>query len=112
MVILAIRTLCFSKENKSDDTLTLITDFTYNIGSGDSKDKYEALALYGAKSKAVALSAKYFTDKGLFENYGKKQREIFCLAANGHLYVVGRDFEEKSCQTRRKVGTRSDLSEH
>jgi len=82
MVILAIPTLCFSKENKSDDAPTLITDFTYNIGSGDSKDKYEALALYGAKSKAVALSAKYFTDKGLFENYGKKQREIFCLAAN------------------------------
>jgi hypothetical protein len=82
MVILAIPTLCFSKENKSDDTLTLITDFTYKIGSGDSKEKYEALALYGAKSKAVVLSAKYFTDKNLLENYGEKQREIFCLAAN------------------------------
>ncbi len=33
------------------------------------------------------------------------------MKANGHLYVVGRDFEEKSCQTRRKVGERSDLSD-
>ncbi len=33
------------------------------------------------------------------------------IGVNGHLYVVGRDFEEKSCQARRKVGTRSDLSD-
>ncbi len=32
------------------------------------------------------------------------------LVANGHLYVVGRDFELKSCQSRRKLGARSDLS--
>jgi hypothetical protein len=32
----------------------------------------------------------------------------FCFSAH---YVVGRDFEKKSCQTRRKVGTRSDLSD-
>ena len=37
--------------------------------------------------------------------------EVFFITANGHLYVVGRDFEEKSCQTRRKVGARSDLSD-
>jgi len=30
---------------------------------------------------------------------------------NGHLYVAGRDFEEKSCQTRRKVSEWSDLSD-
>ncbi len=35
----------------------------------------------------------------------------FKMPYNGHLYVVGRDFEEKSCQTRRKVGARSDLSD-
>ena len=36
---------------------------------------------------------------------------IFQLAHNGHLYVVGRDFDKKSCQTRRKVGARPDLSD-
>ncbi len=35
----------------------------------------------------------------------------FTITANGHLYVVGRDFWKKSCQTRRKVGARSDLSD-
>jgi len=39
-----------------------------------------------------------------------KQRH-FNLVYNGHLYVVGRDFWKKSCQTRRKVGARSDLSD-
>jgi hypothetical protein len=82
MVILVIPTPCFSKDDQSDDALTLITDFTYKIGLGDFKQKYEALALYGAKSKAVILSAEYLADKGLLENLGKKQKEIFCLAAN------------------------------
>jgi hypothetical protein len=36
---------------------------------------------------------------------------FFTLGGNGHLYVVGRDFWKKSCQTRRKVGARSDLSD-
>ncbi|SHG02517.1 hypothetical protein SAMN05444274_1211 [Mariniphaga anaerophila] len=35
----------------------------------------------------------------------------FNIAYNGHLYVVGRDFWKKSCQTRRKVGEWSDLSD-
>jgi len=82
MAILVIPTLCFSKDNKNDDTQALITEFTYKIGSGDSKEKYVALAFYGAKSKAVILSTKYLTDKGLLEDYGEKQREIFCLAAD------------------------------
>ncbi len=36
---------------------------------------------------------------------------ILNLVANGHLYVVGQDFWKKSCQTRRKVGATSDLSD-
>jgi hypothetical protein len=82
MVILVIPTVCLSKDDQSGDPPALITDFTYRIGSGDSKEKYEALGLYGARSKAVILSAKYLADKGLLEDFGKKQKEIFCLAAN------------------------------
>ena len=82
IIIFSIPTLCLAKDDQSDDPPALITDFTYRIGSGDSKEKYEALGLYGAKSKAVILSAKYLADKGLLENFGKKQKEIFCLAAN------------------------------
>jgi hypothetical protein len=82
MGILVIPTLCLSKEEQSDDPPILITDYTYRIGSGDSKEKYKALGLYGAKRKAVILSAKYLADKNLLENFGKKQKEIFCLASN------------------------------
>jgi len=40
------------------------------------------------------------------------QQSFFKIKPNGHLFVVGRDFDEKSCQTRRKVGEKSDLSDH
>ena len=67
---------------KNSDYLEIITDFTYRIGPGDSKEKFMALGLYAAKIKAVELAAKYLTHKGLLENYGQKQKEIFCLAAD------------------------------
>ncbi len=41
-------------------------------------------------------------------SFSIKRIEMRC---NGHLYVVGRDFWKKSCQTRRKVGARSDFSD-
>lgn len=59
--------------------VTLFPEFKYPIGKGDSKVKSRALALFGAKLKAVVFSAKYLTHKGLLEHYGKKQNEIFCL---------------------------------
>jgi hypothetical protein len=65
----------------ADDTIAVVTDDAYKIGPGDSPEKYRALARYGAEYKAVVLAAKYLSHKGLLENYGKKQREIFCLAA-------------------------------
>ena len=36
---------------------------------------------------------------------------LFIMLANGHLYVVGRSRCNRECQTRRKVGARSDLSD-
>jgi len=72
----------FAEDDKNDDTLEIVTDYTYIMGPSDSPEKYEALGLYGAKYKAVVLSAKYLSHRGLLENYGKKQKEIFCLAAD------------------------------
>ncbi|RLC25675.1 MAG: hypothetical protein DRH93_01165 [Deltaproteobacteria bacterium] len=73
---------CFAEESKNEDTLALVSDYTYKIGSIDSQEKYESLCLFGAKYKAVVLSAKYLNHIGLLKNYGKKQKEIFCLAAS------------------------------
>jgi hypothetical protein len=62
--------------------IKVITGYTYRMGDKDSKEKSRALALFGAKLKAVNLAAKYLTHKGVLEHYGKKQSEIFCLATN------------------------------
>ncbi len=80
--LLLLPVLCPAKEAKNNHFPEIITDFTYKIGPGDSKEKYKALGLYGAKIKAVELAAKYLTHQGLLENYGQKQKEIFCLAVD------------------------------
>ena len=74
--------LCGAKEEKSEDTVDIVTEYSYQIGKSDSLEKYRALALFGAKRKAVELSAKYLAHKNLLPEYGKKQKEIFCLAAD------------------------------
>jgi hypothetical protein len=71
----------FAENGPDDDTVDVVADAAYKIGPGDSPEKYRALARYDAEYKAVVLAAKYLSHKGLLENYGKKQREIFCLAA-------------------------------
>lgn len=73
---------CGAGDPKGDDTIQVITDFTYSIGDNDSHQKSRALALFGAKLKAVRLAAKYLTHKDLLEHYEKRQNEIFCLATN------------------------------
>ena len=64
------------------DSIVVVTAFTYHCGETDSVANAKALALFGAKLKAVKLAAKYLTHKGLLEHYGKKENEIFCLAAD------------------------------
>ena len=73
---------CSADDQKRDDAIRVITEFTYRTGNRDSKEKSRALALFGAKLKAVNLAAKYLTHKGVLEHYEKKQNEIFCLTAN------------------------------
>ncbi|MFC1858259.1 hypothetical protein ACFL9U_09570 [Thermodesulfobacteriota bacterium] len=97
--------MSFDKDRNSK--LYLITDFSYNIGKGDSKETSQALALFGAKSKAVALSAKYLTHKGLLEHYGKKQGEIFCLAVNEiEVSIIEEKFHKKRAVYYVKIKTK------
>jgi hypothetical protein len=74
--------ICRSEGDRSGHTLALVTSCTYRIGADDSKDQYRALGLYCAKKEAVALSAKYLVHQGLLENFGPKQKEIYCLATD------------------------------
>ena len=81
LVIISTR-LCGADDQKREDTIKVITDFTYKMGNKDSKEKSKALGLFGAKLKAVNLAAKYLTHKGVLAHYEKKQSEIFYLTAN------------------------------
>jgi hypothetical protein len=73
---------CAADEPKRDDTIRVTTEYTYRTADRDSKEKSRALALFGAKLKAVNLAAKYLTHKGVLEHYEKRQSEIFCLTTN------------------------------
>ncbi len=82
LLVLIFYIPCSANDKKKDDTIKVITEFNYRLGDEDSKEKSRALALFGAKLKAVNLAAKYLTHKGLLEHYENKQNEIFCLATN------------------------------
>ena len=82
LLIILSTSPCGADSNRRDDKIEVITDFTYKMGHADSKEIAKALALFGAKLKAVDMAAKYLTHKGLLEHYQKKQGEIFCLATN------------------------------
>lgn len=73
---------CSADNQKREDTIKVTTDYTYRMADKNSKEKSRALALFGAKLKAVNLAAKYLTHKGLLEHYEKKQSEIFYLTTN------------------------------
>jgi hypothetical protein len=81
LVIISTRP-CGAGDQKREDTIKVMTDFTYKMRNKDSKEKSRALGLFGAKLKAVNLAAKYLTHKGVLVHYEKKQSEIFCLTTN------------------------------
>lgn len=73
---------CRAEEGKPENAIVIVTHYSYKIAPADSREKIIALALFGARYKAVVLSAKYLTHKGQLPDYGKKQKEICCLAAD------------------------------
>jgi hypothetical protein len=81
LVIISTRP-CGAGDQKREDTIKIITHFTYRMENKASTEKSRALGLFGAKLKAVNLAAKYLTHKGVLEHYEKKQSEVFCLTTN------------------------------
>lgn len=74
--------LCIADNETVENSFEIVSDYTYRIDSDDSQKEYEPLCLFGAKFKAVALSAKYLTHLDVLKHYGKKQKEIFCLVTD------------------------------
>ena len=74
-----------------------VTAFSYRAGPGDTRKTARALALFGAQHKAVLWSAETLARGGLPIDYGDKQREILCLAADElQFHVVDESFSEKN----------------
>jgi hypothetical protein len=74
-----------------------VTAFSYRAGPGDTRETTRALALFGAQHKAVLRSAESLARGGLPIDYGDKQREIFCLAADELQFrVMDESFSEKN----------------
>ncbi len=98
MVLLHSHPAVALSETDSDlQGMQTVTTFSYRAGPGDTREKTRALALFGAQHKAVLRSAETLASGGLPIDYGDKQREIFCLAADElQFHVVDESFSEKN----------------
>jgi hypothetical protein len=86
-----------AEADSSVQEMQTVTAFSYQAGPGDSRQIARALALYGAKQKAVSLSADGLAGRGLLKDYGDRKMEIFCLAADELQYrIVDERFSEKN----------------
>ena len=82
--------------DSSVEGMQTVTSFSYHAGPDDSQKTARALALYGAKYKAVLLSADHLAGRGLLKDQGDRQMEIFCLVADKLQYSMLDDsFSEK-----------------
>ncbi len=86
--------VCGAVEVPKEASIAVTADCTYKLGTGDTRKKAKALALFGARLKAVNLAAKYLTHKGVLEHYEKKQSEIYCLTTDTiETSIVSEEFD-------------------
>jgi hypothetical protein len=86
-----------SETDKDLQEMQTVTAFAYRAGAGDTREIIRALALFGARHKAVLRSAEILAGGGLLIDYGDKQREIFCLLTDELQFrVMDESFSEKN----------------
>ena len=61
----------------------LVSEGRYSMHNGDHRETALALAAYEARLSAVESAAKYFANRELIGDYGKKRKEIYALVADG-----------------------------
>jgi hypothetical protein len=92
--------------------MQVITDFSYHAGPDDSRETARALALYGAKRKAVLTLASHLADRGLLKDYGDKKMEVFCLVIDEvHSSILAQSYSEKSRTYKIKIESRLSLTD-
>jgi len=101
-----------AQTDSSIQKMLVTTAFSYHAGPSDSRQTARALALYGAKHKAVGLSADQLVGKGLLKDYEERQMEIFCLVADAlQSDIVDESFSEKKRIAKVKIKSRISLND-
>lgn len=75
-------TVCLPGDEASGKIFEIVSESIYVISPSDSAEIYEALCLFNAKYKAVALTAKYLKHIGAMKDYGNQKNEMYCLVAD------------------------------
>ncbi len=65
-----------------DRQMETVTGFSYTAGPNEAPETARALALYGAKHKAVVQSADQLVNEGLLQVTAAQKMAIFCLVAD------------------------------
>jgi hypothetical protein len=66
----------------SAEAVMVTAEYSLPVQGGEAGEIDRALALYGAKARAVAMGGKYLSHRGLVGHFGERQKEILCLAAD------------------------------
>lgn len=99
--------LCLSDKFKVQP-FEIVSESVYFISASDSPEIYEALCLFNAKYKAVALAAKYLKEIGLMKDYGNQKKEMYCLVSdNLGFSIIGKkllDNKKYYVKLKKKLG--------
>ncbi len=82
-------------------TMVSVTGFSYAAGPHENPETALALALFGAKYKAVAKSSDRLVDAGLLNEEPEQKRAIFCLVVDAMSFHL----LEKSVDAARRTYT-------
>ena len=98
-----------AKLDSSGQAVTVVTEFSYAAGLDESRESARALALYGAKQKAVSICVEQFVAQGLLEEHINGRKEILCLVNDAASYRLLESTFDKGSQTF-TIKIRTDLS--
>lgn len=107
-VLIAIGPAC-ARIDTNGQAITTITEFSYATGPDESRETARALALFGAKQKAVSIGAERLVAEGLLAEHINHRKEILCLVNDAAPYSLLESSFDKGSHTF-TIKIRADLS--
>jgi len=104
--------VAWSKVAANERQLEAVTTYSYTAGADESTDTARALALFGAKYKAVTQIADQLADAGLLEADANRRMAIFCLVADAMMpRVLEQSIDTASHTYTAKITSTLDLAD-